>query len=199
MSRLLQFVLVAALAAVVGHLATIHALPSVIMSVAMSRISEAAVETAERRLAEGSADRLDLYRAVADRGGVNVAIAAPRADHTQRFVVRSSADLLYSACVFDLSKGPLRVTAPLAGGYASISGFAANTDNFFVLDDRRSDGERLSAVLHRPGEPTPKSVEGVGVASPTEKGVVLVRYLIEDESRMAEVLARQYEIACDPL
>lgn len=199
MSRLSQSLLVVLAAALAGHLAVIHLLPGFIMSVAMERISAGAAETAARQLEDGSALRPDQNRAVTARAGWNAPIPAPRADHTQRYVVRSSADILYSACVFDLAAGPVRVTAPQTGGYASISAFAANTDNFFVLDDREATGETLSVVLHRPDQATAASAPGPRTAAPSQKGIVLVRYLIEDEADLPDYVEKQSRITCGPL
>ena len=59
------------------------------------------------------------------------------ADENARAIVRPSPDLLYAGCAFDLADGPLRIQATVPRDtYWSLSMFAANTDNFFVVNDR---------------------------------------------------------------
>ena len=64
----------------------------------------------------------------------------PMTDATSRRVVMPSPDLLYASCAFDLSKGPWRIRAdPKAPHYWSIAMYAANSDNFFVVNDLEYD------------------------------------------------------------
>lgn len=56
-----------------------------------------------------------------------------------RDVVMPSPCYVALMCVFDLSKGPVRVSAnPGLKSYWSIALYAANSDNFFVVNDRPS-------------------------------------------------------------
>ena len=64
----------------------------------------------------------------------------PPVDADSREVVRPSPDLLYSGCPFDLSAGPLRVTAVMPDTYYSISAFGDNTDNFCNTSGNTSTG-----------------------------------------------------------
>src|SRR5215207_9462863 len=65
------------------------------------------------------------------RQPVNELFHMPPTTAESRSVVRPSPDLLYSACVYDVSRHALRIRATLPGTYWSISFFANNTDNFF--------------------------------------------------------------------
>jgi uncharacterized membrane protein len=116
-----------------------------------------------------------------------------------RDVVRPSPDLLYSACPFDLSQTPLRVTARVPDSYFSISAFADDTDNFFVLNDLQIDTEQVTIVLVTENQDyTPKPAERVVIAPSTE-GVVLFRILIEDRNELDPVLAIQRQADCRPI
>jgi uncharacterized membrane protein len=65
----------------------------------------------------------------------------PMTDHHSRRIVMPSPDLLYASCTFDVSTKALRIrAAPDAPGYWSIAPYAANSDNFFVLNDRQAAG-----------------------------------------------------------
>lgn len=107
----LKYALAFALAAGVGHVATILAAPPAIMHVALGKLSQ-------------------------DRSVINRFVFGERVTQQSRNVVRPSPDLAYASCVYDLSDGPLLVSAAPSpdGGYVSISVFDARTDNIAVFD-----------------------------------------------------------------
>jgi uncharacterized membrane protein len=122
-----------------------------------------------------------------------------RPDETSRAVVRPSPDLLYSTCPYDLADGPLRVTAPVpAGTYWSVSAFDADTNNFFVENDRQA-GAKVDFLLVQAadGHKLPKGV--AVVVSPSRRGLVLFRTLIDDEARLPEIDRVRREAKCGTL
>ncbi len=135
---------------------------------------------------------------ILERGGINVALPAHRADASSRTVVRPSPDLLYTACVFDLGKGPLHITAPVPDSYLSISGFAADTSNFFALNDRDAPQDAglprsLDLWITGPSATAPPGAQRT-VSAPTRRGLVLFRTLVQDRSSdtaLAEIRAAQ--------
>lgn len=142
---------------------------------------------------------LVMHRISSGRG-VNVALPAPRADDRARTVVRPSPDLLYTACVFDLREGPLHITAPVPSSYLSVSGFAADTSNFFALNDSQllpdAEGQkRIDVVLvEDETSPLPPPV-GAGtqrIVAPSRRGLVLFRLLILNDAALP-VLQQQYQ------
>ncbi|MCU0670784.1 MAG: DUF1254 domain-containing protein [Myxococcota bacterium] len=164
-----------ALAAAV-HLAVVWSVPRVIMAEAMRRMIEA--------------------------GGVNAAHFPPRVDATSRAIVRPSPDLLYASCAFDLGDGPVRLTADVPdAGYWSLSLFAANTDNFFVVDDRDAggDGARVDLVLVKAGAQANAPPGARVVEAPTTRGIVLTRTLIDGEERVPFLDAARRTFRCAPL
>lgn len=162
-----------ALAAAV-HLAAVWAVPRVIMSAAMHGMIE--------------------------RGGVNTAYFPPRADENARAIVRPSPDLLYASCAFDLGAGPVRLTADVPdAGYWSLSLFAANTDNFFVVNDRSAGAARVDIVLAPAGKPVTAPPGARVVESPTSRGIVLTRTLVDREERVPALDAARRTFRCAPL
>jgi uncharacterized membrane protein len=128
-------------------------------------------------------------------GGVNTMLHGARATSASRAVVRPSPDLLYSTCVYDLDKagGRLRVHATgMPNTYWSVSAFDARTDNFFVLDDRQAKSGAFDITLARPGAAHPGDIP-----SPTARGVILVRTLIDDDSHLARIDAARRGAACE--
>src|SRR5688572_4405526 len=109
MKRTAHLVGLAVVVGALSHFVTVWAAPYVLMDGAMKRIS---------------------------RNGalVNKWSHPPRTSVKSRTVVRPSPDLAYSACVYDLAEGPVRVTASAWDDYMSVSVFAHNSDNIFVIN-----------------------------------------------------------------
>ena len=101
-----------------------------------------------------------------------------------RSVVMPSPDMLYSVCAYDLREGPLRVrAAPVLANYWSVALYAANSDNFFVRNDRQAQGRPMDLWLVAPGghpqqKPPPDGAEVV--VSPSNTGFLLMRVLTSD-------------------
>lgn len=116
----------------------------------------------------------------------------------RQFVVRPSPDLLYSSCPYDLSGGPLEVTAvPVPGRYSSISVFDARTDVAFVRNDEQMAGQPMRVVLALEGQRVPEGVETVRLRYPT--GIILQRVLLADPSEAAEVNPIRSQATCRTL
>jgi uncharacterized membrane protein len=128
----------------------------------------------------------------------------PMTDHTQRRVVLPSPDLLYATCAFDLSKGPWRIRAdPVTPHYWSIALYAANSDNFYVINDRQAAGAPVDLILARPGDPgavAGPSVQQSRVRAPSDRGLLLMRLLVGDYASEGAVLeAARRTLRCEPL
>jgi uncharacterized membrane protein len=160
-------------AGVIGHIGLVMAVPHALMSVAMSRMS-------------------------GDGARINQFVFGDRTTKDSRRVVRPSPDLAYASCVYDLSKGPLLVSAAPSPnqGYVSLSVFAANTDNIAALDTTQyPNGIRFA--LARKGQQVPAGVQVV--ESPSDKGIILDRRLAPTAELFAEVDQARRADSCAPL
>lgn len=151
------------LVAIVAHFAFIFATPRVLMSVAFDRLSA---------------------------GGSNTWTIADRVTPLSRAIVRPSPDFAYAACAYDLADGPIRLRVAPWHAYWSLSLYAANSDNYYVIDDREA---RNGAVvtLMRPGTLVLNG-GGRAVESPSTRGIALIRRLAPtpDEFNRAREVAR---------
>lgn len=133
--------------------------------------------------------RFIMARTLAIMAPANTMHFGKRPDSTSRTVVRPSPDLLYATCPFDLSKGPLRVTARVPHWtYWSVSVFDSATNNFFVKNDRQIAGDFLEILLVRPHQawpPLDNALERVILFAPSEKGLVLFRTVIDNDKNLA--------------
>jgi uncharacterized membrane protein len=155
--------------AVAVHVGSVCALPHGIMHIAMTRM-----------------------------GAVNTIHHGGRVDSNSRGVVRPSPDLLYSTCPFDLSKGALRIHAPIPPDtYWSVSGFDDNTNNFFVKNDRQTKDSVVDFLIVQKGtHPITENFDVV--VSPTARGLVLFRTLISDEKNFELIDALRRQASCTP-
>lgn len=147
--------------------------------------------------------RIITARAMMRMGSPNAMHFGRRPSETSRAVVRPSPDILYSTCPFDLSKGPLRITARVPHStYWSVSAFDARTNNFFVRNDQQIAGDKIEIIALRPGmtaPPADTASERVIVFAPTDKGLFLFRLLIDDEEHVAALDAIRHQASCETL
>lgn len=143
-----KYVWVALLLAVIGHFVFVLGMPRVLMNVAFDRVSA------------GHANEWHL---------------SPRVTPEARAIVRPSPDFAYSACAYDLSHGPLSFRVPPWNAYWSLSLYADNSDNFFVIDDREA-RSGADIVLVKRGAEHPRDATRV-VEAPSQRGIALIRRL----------------------
>jgi uncharacterized membrane protein len=154
MSGLGKYVWAALAIAVLAHLTLVYAAPHLLMDVAIKRLSES--------------------------GAVNSWRVADRVTAQSRQIIRPSPDFAYSACVYDLGQGPVVISAAPWQSYWSLSLYGANTDNYFVIDDREARyGAEITLV--RAGRAHPEGAAMV-VESPSQRGVALIRRLAPSPS-----------------
>lgn len=138
----------ALLVAIAAHVVAVQAMPRLLMNVAIERLSAP---------------------------GFNRWQVADRVTPASRQIVRPSPDFAYSACAFDLSEGPVIITAAPWNDYWSLSLYGANSDNFFVIDDREAQYGAEITLVQR-GRPHPEGASHV-VESRSQRGVALIRRL----------------------
>lgn len=169
MSSAARYVWAALAVAVLAHFAFIHAVPRVLMHVALDRVS-------------GGGARYNAWT------------VADRVTPASRIIVRPSPDFAYSVCAYDLSDGPARITATPYDAYWSLSLYAANSDNYFVIDDREArSGAEITLV--RDGSRPPENAARV-VESPTQRGIALIRRLAPDPDSYAAAARIAREDVC---
>jgi len=115
-----------------------------------------------------------------------------------RQIVMPSPDLIYSSCIYDLSRGALRMSGalPPAGHYWSLSLYAHNTDNYFVLNDRELPQRQFDITVHPPMSRATGDGAGI-VKSPSMKGIALVRMIQRRPDDLPLIQAAQQSIRCE--
>lgn len=147
MKRWIGPLLVMLAVAAATHAAALHFAPSFIMSRAMTALAERGV-------------------------GLHRFTQPARITPQTQQVVRSSPDLYYALCRYDLGDPATQVALTMAAwpDYQSLSFFDARTNNFATL---RGTGKAVSVTLLPPGS----SPQQGAIVSPTARGVILIRRL----------------------
>jgi uncharacterized membrane protein len=174
MMGLIKWGMFVAVAAVAVHYAAVAYLPNIIMWRASTVMATKSANT----IAHGDRPNSDA-----------------------RVVVKPSPDLLYSRCLYDVTRTPLKITtAAPTDTYWSVALYGSNTDNFYVLNDSAAKGQPATIILMGQGQSIPPQPEGtLIVTAPTPKGLVLFRTLISDDAREAELDKQRRAATCDPL
>lgn len=159
--------------AILAHVATMWALPRFVMWKTMDTL---------QGLAGGKA---------------NVTLRPSLPDHTARTVVMPSPDLLYAICVYDLTQGPVLLSADrFPPGYWSLALYDARSDNFLTINDGQQKGRPLALVIT---EGTSPPGDTRFVASPSRRGIALFRSLLLDSADRAAIDAARATMECRPL
>ena len=126
------------------------------------------------------------------------AFRTPKGQPT-RSVVRPSPDLLYSACIYDVSKTALRIRAHIPDTYWSISFFASNTDNYFVTNDRKLGSKDVTFLLVAKGRRVGNAEGALVVEAQSHRGVILLRALVMDPGARDDLIRIQKLATCEPV
>jgi uncharacterized membrane protein len=149
-----------------AHAATIYLAPAFIMERAMQALAQRGVP---------------LHRFT----------APPRVTPQTQRVVRSSPDMYYAACRYDLANPGQELVLDMGQwpDYQSLSLFSGQTDNFATF---RGTGKAVNVRLLPPGSPA----EDGAIVSPTARGVILIRRLAPDAERYAAAVEAGKGDAC---
>lgn len=133
----------------------------------------------------------------------NQAAFPPAVTAASRTVVMPSPDMLYSVCVYDVSSGPVRITAnPALSSYWSVALYSGNSDNFFVVNDRTAGAKPVDLwLVPERGSPDAKPVptDSQVVVSPSPKGFLLMRVLTGDyEAEKDRLEPARRTLKCTP-
>ena len=121
------------------------------------------------------------------KGVIRTAVGAPSIEGVPTkmdTVVMDCPDHIVQFCKYDISKKPLHICAPVPldiAPYWSISFYAHNTDNFWVINDQDVKAKgltQLNIILVKKGSSYERQGDEVVVYSPSEVGIILIRTII---------------------
>jgi len=112
-----------------------------------------------------------------------------------REIVRTSPDLAYSPCPFDLSGGPLLINAvPVAAPYWALSIFDAQTNAVFVRNRFEAQDRPFRVAVIHGGQVAPPGYEPVRVDG--ARGIAVIRILVADPASFPAIDAARRASTC---
>jgi len=107
---------------------------------------------------------------------------------------RPNPDVLPTTVAYDLSAGALHLTGPVWEPYWSLSVYAHNSDNIFVINDRELESGRFDVLIS--AAPATTGSGTVNVVSPSTTGLVVIRRLAADTTMLPALHRNQDRMAC---
>jgi uncharacterized membrane protein len=148
----------------------------------------------------------DAFARLEPLGPLNETVLLPRASPSERLLPYADPAVAAAFCRYDLSAGPLRVTAPAARAFSSISFHTRRGLVFYALTDKAATRGVIDAVLA-----TPEDIRALAarddeedpsrdlrVAAPAREGYVLMRVFSELPSLYPEAEAEAKQLTCKP-
>ena len=130
---------------------------------------------------------------------VNKIIHSDKVDSNSRTVIRPSPDLLYSVCAYDATYSPVVITSKVLDSYWAMSFYASNSDNYAIINDLDIADDDVKVYLFGPNSKPTKITDGYAIFSPSNKGVMLIRRFLGNESNIDELYENQETLTCDSL
>jgi len=140
---------------------------------------------------------IDELRRLAGSGALTVLSR----DDSIRVVGPDGRWLVHALCVYNLSEGPLAVSATVPATYWSMAIYSASGETFYSLNDRQADVDQVDLMIRQKSAPLlgddqdlvlPEG-DGFTVRAPDPKGVVVMRALAGEPAeyeRASRILAR---------
>ena len=139
-------------------------------------------------------------------GALNETVLLPRAGPKTKLLPYADPAVAMSFCRYDLSAGPIRVTAPSGRAFASISFHTRRGLVFYALTDKAATRGIIDAVLATPediraleahdDEEDPS--RDLRVAAPAREGYVAMRVFSELPGLYPEAEAEAKRLICKP-
>lgn len=111
----------------------------------------------------------------------------------------SDRELVHAVCAYDLSSGPVELSAMLPDRYWSVSVYTPTGDVIYTLNDRQAKSDRIDLVISQSGTELPKRQDAIvggadreiiQVVSETDRGIAVIRGALTTEAQRASTGAR---------
>ena len=175
----LLYLLLAIVLAGLIHLAAVLALPSVAPKNAFARLNPL--------------------------GDANVMIELPPVKPGEETMPMQAPDVRYAFCRYDLSGGPVRLSAVIPDDLWLIAFYTPKGDNFYAVSGADMRRGKVDMIINETGQPVPESdadapeeEEVVVVESPLKEGIAMIRAPLSGASRSARTAEALKSATCAP-
>lgn len=133
----------------------------------------------------------DAYARISAVSPVNSIVALPLPSSDKAILPFMDPAFATAVCRYDLSNGPLKLTAPVSPAYTSVSFYTRNDIAYYAITDRAA-GRRLIELdlmtaaqrAQLPEDEEITAADRLIVESPTETGLIVLRALAPEPGLM---------------
>jgi uncharacterized membrane protein len=148
----------------------------------------------------------DAYSRLASITPVNAVVPLPQPTPDGAVVPFLDPAFATAVCRYDLSNGPLKLTAPVSQAYTSVSFYTRRGAAHYAITDRAA-GRRIIELdlmteqqrSQLPEQEDVTAADRLIVESPTPTGLIVVRTLAPEPSQMAMAQRALAGAKCQPL
>jgi uncharacterized membrane protein len=138
----------------------------------------------------------DAYARLAPIAPVNTVVELPPPSPGDAAVPLMDPAFAAAVCRYDLSAGPVKLTAPISQAYTSVSFYTRNGISYYAINDRAA-GRRtidldLMTTKQRSDLPEDEEITAADrliVESPTNTGLIVIRVLSPEPGMMTNARA----------
>jgi uncharacterized membrane protein len=145
----------------------------------------------------------EAYRLLAAKLPVNSMVVEPLQAPGRQILPFLLPDALYAVCRYDLSGGPVSVTASVLNAGWALSLHTPDGNNYYVLPGQRTRRTQVAFVLvpSKPDVlplPRHEGAEDTEITSPTREGLIVLRAPLRGLAWTAETAAILQRASCKP-
>lgn len=138
-------------------------------------------------------------------GEANVMIELPPVKPGEETMPMQAPDVRYAFCRYDLSAGPVRLSAVVPDDLWLIAFYTPRGDNFYAVSGADMRRGRVDMIINETGQPVPEAEgdapeeqEVVVVESPLKEGIAMIRAPLSGASRSARTAEALNAATCAP-
>jgi uncharacterized membrane protein len=134
----------------------------------------------------------DAYSRITPLAPVNTVTAVPTPTPQEAVIPFMDPAFAAAVCRYDLSKGPIKLSAPVSPAYTSVSFYTRRGVAYYAINDRAA-GRRVIELdlmtsaqrAQMPEEEDVTAADRLIVESPTPTGLIVIRALAPEAGTMA--------------
>ena len=147
----------------------------------------------------------DAYSRIATIVPVNVVTPIPAPTPGQAVLPFMDPAFATAACRYDLSSGPIKLTAPVSPAYTSVSFYTRNGIAYYAINDRAAGRRIIELYLmtsaqkdELPEDEDVTAADRLIVEAPSRTGLIVLRALAPEPGLMPEAQNALAAARCQP-
>jgi len=147
----------------------------------------------------------DAYARIAAVSPVNQVVSLPSPSADKAIVPLMDPAFAAAVCRYDLSEGPLKLTAPVSPAYTSVTFYTNKDIAYYAINDRAAGRRTIELELmtsaqraELPDDEEVAAADRLIVESPSRTGLVVLRALAPEPGMMPAAASALSNARCEP-